>query len=141
MTQTTSGSTAIDRLSKQRLYRRLMLGFIVGGVAIALVLREFLEYPLVGEVVYWLGIVGFFAVWWLSPVELFDERDSALEQQASQITLYVIGAVLVVGATSARVLPRISAIEIPDAVVYGLYAYISVFVVWAIAYLSLRYRP
>lgn len=118
-----------------------MVGSIVGAVAIALVLREGLGYPLVGEVVYWLGIVAFFAVWWLSPVQLFDERDAALERRASHVTIYVIGAVLVVGATIARVLPRIGAYEVPDAVFYGLYAYVAVFVVWALAYLGLRYRP
>ena len=141
MTQTETGLSPTDRLSLQRRYRRLMIGCILGGVAIALVLREFLEYPLVSEVVYWLGILGFFAVWWLSPVQLFDERDSALESRASHVTMYVLAAVLVVGATIGRVLPRISAYEIPDAVFYGLYAYVSVFVVWAIAYLVLRYRP
>ena len=141
MTQTHSGSSPTDRLALQRKYRRLMISSILGGVAIALLLRDILAYPLVGEVVYWLGIVGFFVIWWRSPVQLFDERDAALERRASHVTIYVIGAVLVVGATTARVLPRISVYDVPDAAIYGLYAYITVFVVWAIAYLGLRYRP
>ena len=139
MTHTETHAT--DRLAKQRLYRRLMVGFILGGVAVALVLRDLLGYPLVGEAVYWLGIVAFFAVWWLSPVTLFDERDWALERHASQLTIYVVGAVLVVGATVGRVLPKVSSYALPEAVGHALYAYVSVFVVWALAYGYLRYRP
>ena len=63
-----------EQLAKRRRYRRLMIGFVVAGVAASLVLRE-VGYPLAGEAVYWIGIVGFLAVWLGTSVQLFDERD------------------------------------------------------------------
>ena len=58
MTRNETGLSALDRPSKQRLYRRLMYGFVFGGVAAGLVLRELLGYPLLGEGVYWVGILS-----------------------------------------------------------------------------------
>ena len=137
MTSTQSPPT--NRLSKRRSYRRLMYGFVVGGVVAGLGLR-FLDYPLAGELIYWVGILGFFAVWFGTPVKIFDERDAALERRASQITMYVFAVVLVVGASTARVLPRVADVTVPPAVVGALYGYVALFVVFGLACLGLRYR-
>jgi uncharacterized membrane protein len=128
------------RLSKQRLYRRLMFGFIAVGVVVGLVFR-FLGYPLVGELIYWIGIIGFLAVWRGTSLTLFDERDRALEQQASQITLSVFAIVLVLGASAARVIPRISTYTVPTEFVGALYGYVALFVVFGVSYLWVQYRP
>ena len=136
---TPAQSTATNRLSKRRSYRRLMYGFLAGGVIAGLGLR-FLDYPLAGELVYWLGVLGFFAVWVATPVKIFDERDAALERRASQLTLYVFGAVLVVGASAARVLPRVADVTVPPAVSGALYGYVALFVVYGLFCLGLRYR-
>lgn len=138
MTETASPGT--NRLASVRRYRRLMFGWLLAGVALALALRT-VGYPLLGEVVYWLGIVGFLAVWLGTRVTLFDERDAALERRASHVTLLVAAVVLVVGASAARVLPRVSDVVVPPAVQGALYAYAGLFVVFAVAYLWLRYRP
>lgn len=117
-----------------------MFGFIVAGVVVGLVFR-FLGYPLVGELIYWIGIIGFLAVWRGTPLTLFDERDRALEQQASQITLNLFAIVLVLGASAARVIPRISTYTVPTEFVGALYGYVALFVVFGLSYLWVQYRP
>lgn len=127
-------------LAKQRKYRRLMVGFVGGGVLLALLLREVLGYPLVSEVVYWVGIVGFLAVWLGTSVTLFDERDRALERRASQLTLTLFAPVLVVAASLARVLPKVSDYAVPEAVGHALYGYVALYGMFGVVYLGLRYR-
>lgn len=138
MTETATSGT--DRLAKIRLYRRLFVGSIVGGVIVALALRV-LDYPLLGETVYWIAIVVALAIWLGTSVPLFDERDASLERRASQITITIFAVVLVVGASAARVLPRVSDLMVPPEVVGALYGYVAVFATFAAAYLWLRYRP
>lgn len=138
MTETASPAT--NRLSRIRRYRRLMFGWLLAGVVVALLLRT-VGYPLLGEVVYWLGVLGFLAVWWGTPVTLFDERDAALERRASHVTLLVAAVVLVVGASAMRVLPLVSDVVVPAAVQGALYGLAGLFVVFAAAYIWLRFRP
>jgi hypothetical protein len=96
-------SPQTDWLSKRQRYRRLMFGSILGGVAVTLLLRN-LGYPIVGEAVYWLGIVAFFAIWKGTEVRLIDERDRELERRASLTAFQTVGAVAVVGASAVRLL-------------------------------------
>lgn len=118
-----------------------MFGFIGGGVAIGLLLREVLGYPLLGEVVYWVGIIGFLAVWIGSPVTLFDERDTALERRASKLTLELCAVVLALGASTARVLTYTDTISVPSEIWAVLWGYVALFVTFAVIYSWLRYRP
>ena len=127
-------------LAKQRKYRRLMVGFVAGGVALALLLREVLGYPLVSEAVYWVGIVGFLAVWLGTSVTLFDERDRELERRASQFTLTIFAPILVVAASLARVLPRVTDYTVPEPIVHALYGYIALYAVFGVVYFGIRSR-
>jgi uncharacterized membrane protein len=117
-----------------------MVGFVVVGSVLGFSLREFLGYPLVGEAVYWLGILGFLAVWQGTSISLFDERDRALERRASQFTLTLFAGVLVVGASAARLLSYTDAYAVPTAVWGALWGYVALFVTFAVVYLGLRYR-
>jgi len=132
--------SATDRLSRQRTYRRLMVGSIVVAVLLGLGLRA-LGQPLLGEAVYWLGILAFFGIWFGSPMTLFDERDLAIERRASHLTLLLAGAVLVVGASSVRVLSTLGVYEVPPVASGVLYGYVGLFATFAVVYLWLRYRP
>jgi uncharacterized membrane protein len=127
-------------LAKQRKYRRLLFGVLFGGVAIALLLREVLGYPLVSEAVYWVAVVGFFAVLFGSSVTLFDERDRALEERASRVTLTILAPILAITASLARLLPRVSDYALPEAVWPVLYGFIGVYVLFAVIYGVLRTR-
>jgi len=129
-----------SRLARQRFYRRLLVGFVVGGTAIGLVLREWFGYPLLGEVIYWLGIVGFLAVWWGSSMTLFDERDRALERRASQLTLTIFAVLLVVGASSVRVFSYAGLYEVPSVIWAVLWGYVALYGVFGVVYIGLRYR-
>jgi len=129
-----------NQLSRQRMYRRLMIGFVLGGVAISLVLREVINYPLLGEAVYWVGIIGFLAVWLGTSLTLFDERDRALERQASQVTLTLFAVVLVVGASAARVVSYTDTYTVPVELWAVLWGYVALFGTFGVVYSWLRYR-
>lgn len=129
-----------DRLARVRLYRRLMIGFVLAGVVGGLAGRS-LGYPLLGEGLYWLGIVGFLAVWWGSSLTLFDERDRALERRASAITLMLVAPVFVAGASAVRVLSVLDLYATPPELVGALYEFVGLYAVFAGVYLWLRYRP
>jgi len=117
-----------------------MFGSLLVGVVLGLALR-YLDYPLAGEVAYWLGILAFLGIWLGTPVRLFDERDVAIEQRASQVTLSLFAAVLVVGASAARVLPLVSSYSVSAFVSGALYGYVALFVGFAVVYGWLRFRP
>ncbi len=117
-----------------------MVGFVVVGTLLGLTLRELLGYPLVGETVYWLGILGFLAVWQGTSISLFDERDRALERRASHLTLSLFAVVLVVGASAARLLSYTNTYTVPVELWAVLWGYVALFVVFAVVYLGLRYR-
>ncbi|MFB6074558.1 MAG: DUF2178 domain-containing protein [Haloarculaceae archaeon] len=134
-----AGSNA-ERFARRRTYRRLMVAVLAAGVAAALLLREWLGRPLLGEAAYWLGVLAFLAVWLGTDVTLFDERDRALERRASQVTLVLCAAVLVVGASAARVLSVTDAADVPPAAWHVLWGYAALFVVFGAVYLWLRYR-
>lgn len=140
MSPTESHQTTTDWLSKRRLYRRLMSVLLLGGVGIGLVLRLLLERPLLGEAIYWVGVLGFLAVWFGSPVTLFDERDKALEQRASVLTLGVFAVVFPVSASAARVLSYTDTIEVPAEIWTVLWGYVALYGVFAGIYGWLRYR-
>ena len=140
MTRTETSGTAADRLSKRRFYRRLMWGSLGAGVGIGLLLRWGLDYPLVGEAVYLIGIAGFLAAAWRSPVALFDERDRSLELRASGITLGVLAVVLAGGASVSRIATYTGTYDVPSAVWTVLTGYTAIFGVFAVVYLALRYR-
>lgn len=131
-------STA-NRLEKQERYRKLMFGTIGLGIAASIVLRA-LEYPLVGEAIYWLGIIGFLGIWFGTSVSLFDERDARLEQRASQFTLYVAAVVLIVGASGSRVYATVTDQAVPPALEGAIYGYIALFAVFGVAFLWVRYQ-
>lgn len=139
MTPTRNRATS-NTLAARRRYRRLLVAFLLGGVGVGLLLREGLGYPLLGEAAYWLGITGFLAVLFGAPVSLFDERDVALERRASHVTLTLAAVVLVLGASAARIVPRVTSYSVPDAVWPALYAVGSLYVAFAAVYLFMRVR-
>ena len=104
---TTTENDTADWLSRRQRYRRLMIGSILGGVAMTLVLRN-VGYPIIGEAVYWLGILAFFAIWKGTDIQLIDERDWELERRASLTAFQITGAVAVVGASAARLVTSVT---------------------------------
>jgi uncharacterized membrane protein len=128
------------RLAKRQTYRRLMVGCIVAGVLAAIALRN-LGYPLVSEAVYWLGIIGFLAVWKGTSMQLFDERDCELERRASLRTVQIVAVLLVLGASAGRVLAAAGVYTAPAVYWHVLYGFGAVAVIFAAVYVWLRVRP
>ena len=137
MTPTQTRTT--DPLATRRRYRRLFVGLVVVAAAGNVALR-IAGYPLAAEVVYLVGLAGMLAVLFGAPVALFDERDAAIERRASQITVGVFAFVLILGASTARLLPRATDYTVPPEVHGALYGYVAVFVVFGIAYGYVRSR-
>ncbi|MFC7070859.1 DUF2178 domain-containing protein [Halobaculum lipolyticum] len=128
MTETVAAPT----VARRRRYKRLLYGSVAVAVVANVALR-LLSYPVAAEATYLLGILAFVAVWRLSPVTLFDERDEELERRASTITLSVAAVVLIVGASGARALSALGVYEAPPVVAGVLYGYVGLFVVFALA--------
>lgn len=135
---TSTETPAVNRLSKARSYRRLLLGVVFGGVLLNVVLRYF-DYAVLAEVTYIGAFVLAFVVWLGTDTRLFDERDVAIEQRASQLALTASALVLVLGASGARLVTALDLYTVPIVVWGALYGYVAVFATFAVAYLWVRY--
>jgi uncharacterized membrane protein len=131
--------TGTARLASVRRYRRVLYASIGVGVGGFLVAVEF-DYPLVGLVVYWAGILAFLAVWKGTAVTLFDERDRALERRTSLLTLQIAGVVGVLTMTTLVVADQLPSVTVPEQVVGGFYTISALFVVYGVVYAFVRYR-
>ncbi len=136
---TTTESPTTEWLSKRRTYRRLMYISVFGGTGLGFLLR-YLDYPVVGEAVYWVGIFAFVAIWKGSDVQLMDERDWALERRASLSALQIVGAVMVLGASASRLVTWLTDYTVPTLVWGALYGYIGLFIAFGVSYLWHRSR-
>lgn len=116
-----------------------MIVAVFGGTAVSLLLR-LLDYPVVGEAVYWVGILALLAVWQGSDIELMDERDRELERRAGMSAIGIVGAVLVVGASASRLLTWLTDYTVPAFVWGALYGYIGLFIAFGVAYFYHRRR-
>lgn len=138
MTETATSGT--DRLAKIRLYRRVFYGCIIAG-SVGLIVAFRSDFILFGVGIYWTGVLAAMAILRGTSVDLYDERDVALERRAGLITLYVIGAVAVLGIPSSVGLAELGYFELPPELVGAMYGYLVLCVVFALVYAWLRYRP
>lgn len=138
MTETASPGT--NRLARIRRYRRLFYACILAGTLGLLVASRF-DYVVVGVGIYWAGVVAALAVLRGTSVQLYDERDVALERRASLITLYVIGAAAVLGFPAAVALAELGYLSLPPELVGAMLGYVALCAVWAVVYVLLRFRP
>jgi uncharacterized membrane protein len=136
---TATNADGRTRLEKVRRYRRLMFASIAVGV-VGFIVADELGYPLVGLVVYWAGLLGFVGIWKGTSVQLFDERDAALERRASHLTLQIAAVVGFVTMTALVVVEDVGG-GAPDLVWGGFLALSGLFLVFGGVYTVLRYRP
>lgn len=136
---TRTNATTHERLSKVRRYRRLFVGCLVVAVGGFLVGSN-LGYPLVGVGVYWAGVLGMLAVWKGTSLQVFDERERALDRRASHVTLTIAGLALIAGAPGQVVLSELG-YELSPLVEGALWGLTAQFAVFGVVYVWLRYRP
>jgi len=127
-------------LQRIRFYRRLLYGFLAVGVVGFLVV-ETLGYPLVAVALYWGGLLGMLGVKFGTSVQLFDERDRALERRASNLTLYLVGGALIIAAPAVFALEATGRYEVSPAVSGALLGFSAMFLLFGAVYLAVRYRP
>lgn len=116
-----------------------MYGSLVAGI-VGLFIGSYLDQFLAGVVVYWAGFFGMLGVWQFSPVDLYDERDTALERKASDYTLGVFAFVLVLGAPGGIALEESGVATLPPAFSGAMWALVAVYAVFSVIYTVLRRR-
>lgn len=116
-----------------------MFGSLAIGI-VGLLVGTFIDQYLVGVLVYWAGFFGMLAVWQFSPIKLYDERDSAIERQASDYTLGIFAFVLVLGAPGGIALEQGGAIALPAAFTGAMWALVAVYAVFGVIYTTLQAR-
>jgi uncharacterized membrane protein len=129
-----------SRLEKMRFYRRLLYGCLAVGV-LGFLVAETLEYPLVAVGIYWTALLGMGAVKFGTSVPLFDERDRALERRTSNVTMYLVGGVLVVAAPAVSALEATGRYEASPTVSGAILGFSAMFLLYGAVFLVLRYRP
>jgi hypothetical protein len=100
---------------RSRMNSALGAGIVLGGIG--LLAGTFLDRdPLVvlGVGVYWLGVLGSVAIKWRAPVEIRDEREARINREAAELTLDVLGALLIVAAPGLTVLTVTGVYEVPE---------------------------
>lgn len=135
-----NATSGVGPLARRRRYRRLMYASIVLG-SLGLIVASRFDHPVLGVGVYWAGVLGFLAIWRGSSVPVFDERDVALERQASLRTLQAVGAVGIVAIPAGVTLADLGYLTLPPAAYGAFYAYAALFVGFGVVYGWLRYGP
>ncbi len=130
-----STDTSLDRM---RRYRRLFWGCFTIGV-LGFLAGDFLGYPIVGVGIYWAGVIGMLVIWKGTSFHVFDEREQTLDRRASHLTLTVVGLALIVGAPGQVVFSELG-YQLPLIVEGALWGYALQFVVFALAYVVVRFR-
>ncbi len=137
MTETTT--PAKQRIDKRQRYKRLMYGSLAVGM-VGIVAGSFLGQYLVGVLVYWAGFFGMLAIWQLSPVTLYDERDAELERKASDYTLGVLAIAGVLAIPGLVLLESEGVLTLPAAFDGAALLFVAIFAVFAVIYTGLRLR-
>lgn len=126
-------------LSTVRRYRYLFWASLVIGV-LGFLVGSSLGYPIVGVGVYWAGVLGMIVIWKGTSIQVFDEREQALDRRASHITLTIVGLALIIGGPGGVIVTELGH-EIPPVLDGALWGYTAQFVLFGIVYLWIRYRP
>lgn len=128
-----------EQLAQRKRYRWGYFGSVVAAV-IGLWIASLAGYPIVGVLLYWIGIGAMFVLLFRAPVQLFDERDQRLEQRAASLTLNTVAIAGIIAIPGAVALQEAGIIEIPKWTMGAILGFVGLFVVFGIymIYLSRR---
>ena len=126
-------------LARRRRARRLMFAVLAVGI-VGSALASRLVGPIVGVGVYWVGVLGFVAIWQGTGVPLQDERERAIERWASAATLLVAAVGLVTLGPGLTVLDETGVYQVPRLVEGALLGYALLFGIFGLLYLARRYH-
>lgn len=131
MTETSTPAT--NRLSTRKRYKRLSFASLLVGMA-GLFVGVFLDQVVAGVLVYWAGFVGMVVAWRVSPVELYDERDTAIERRASELTLNVFALLFVAAAPGGVALESAGVVELPPEFAGAMWTLFAVYATFGVVY-------
>jgi len=135
-----SSNTSIEERERhrERMNRLLGLGVtggLVGTAAAVFAPSSVSDLLLVAAVgAYYLGVLGYLAVWRRTGVRLLDEREAAVERRASRIVSGVLLLVVVFGLPADVLLDATGLVDVPPAVRGAVWGYGLLLVVGAFAY-------
>jgi uncharacterized membrane protein len=133
-------ASATTRPSARKRYKRIAYGLLGAGI-LALFVAIALDRFVLGVALYWAGGLGMALVQRFSPVELYDERDSAIERRASQTTLNVFAYVFVLGTPGGLVLAETGAVALPGWFHGATWTLFAIYVVFGAVAVYHKYRP
>jgi hypothetical protein len=96
------------------------IGFAVGGFVIAVIASIFAPesvsdlFLFAGLGVAYLGFLGYIAIWKITGVRLFDERERQIERKAGQIIMLIVITVTLFGLPADLVLDVTGAVDVPS---------------------------
>lgn len=131
MTETSTPAT--NRFSTRKRYKRLSIASLLVGI-VGLLVGSFLDQVVAGVLVYWAGFVGMIVAWRVSPVELYDERDTAIERRASDLTLSVFAIVFVAAAPGGVALEAAGVVELPPEFGGAMWTLFAIYVTFGVVY-------
>lgn len=137
MTPTESGGHEL--LARQRRYRRIYYASVAVGVG-GFLAADYLGYPLVGVAIYWAGILAMVGVWKGTSLQLFDEREVALEERATRTALNLLAFVLILGVPALTVLQEVGYLTITPRMSGMIWGLLTPYVVFGVVYVVYRYR-
>lgn len=135
-----SANTSIEERERhrERMNRALGLGVagsLVGTAAAVFAPASVSDHLLfAGVCAYYLGVLGYLAVWRRTGVRLIDEREAAVERRASRIVSGILLLVVVFGLPADVLLDATGAVDVPPAVRGAVWGYGLLLVVGAVAY-------
>jgi len=136
---TETPTAANQRLDRRKRHKRLMYGSLLVGL-IGIVAGALIGQYLAGVLIYWAGFFGMLAIWQVSPVTLYDERDTELERKASDYTLSVLAITGVLAIPGLVLLESEGILTLPAAFDGAVLVFVGIFAVFAVIYTALRLR-
>lgn len=129
--------------TKRTAYREWMnrsIGVGVAGLflatAAAMIASEGTDDALLfaGVGIYYLGVVGYLAIWQRTGVRLFDEREERIERRAGQLVAHVVTFVAIFGLPADVVLSTTGLVDVPTAVRGMIWGYFALVLVYLAVY-------
>jgi uncharacterized membrane protein len=122
-------ASATTRPSTRKRYKRIAYGLLGAGI-LALWIGIAVDRFVIGVALYWAGGLGMGLVQRFSSVELYDERDNAIERRSSRTTLNVFAYLFVLGTPGGLALQESGVVTLPGEFYGATWTLFGVFVVF-----------